>query len=1050
MSRRSLKYLLVKLTGIPLQTVLIVPFVLQIIGAVGLVGYISVNNGQQAVNDLTSKLQSDVNARIVQKINTYLEVPDLLNKSNIKALRRGVWRFDDFASMEHQLSDQTQLTSSSPMTIIGFGTTGGGHRAVERLNHGSLVVRAAANDGGAYTTYTTDQEGNPVNILSISKPFDSRTRPWYKVAAQAKKSAWTSIYPHIETGKLLLALGEPIYQEKTNKLLGVTYSALSLEEITDFLRMQEISKSGQVFIIERDGTLIATSTSEAPYIKASNVKIQQRFLAVNSRNSLTSSTVKHLNSHFGNFTKINGLQKLDFQINGKRQFVQVLPFSERRELDWLAIIVIPESDFMDKINANTHTTILLCISAVIIAIIIGIITSHWIIKPIIRLNIAAKAIAKGEWDKIETKRSDELGELTKSFNSMAAQIQDSFTEMKSLNAALSESESRLTQFLEAIPVGVWIHDVTGKIVYGNQMADKLLRIESTLEVKIEQLAEVYQIYQAETEQLYPIAFFPILRALAGENVNVDDLEIHHPDRVVSLEVWATPIYNERGKIVYAISAFKDITERKKTEKLLAEYNHTLETQVTQRTAELAKAKASAEVANQAKSSFIANMSHELRTPLNGILGYAQLLQQDKDFTPKQQKDLRIIEQCGKHLLTIINDILDLAKIEAQKLELYPNDFHFASFLSGLSEICSLKAQQKEINFRYLSVNQLPIVIYADETRLRQVLFNLLSNAIKFTTTGSVTFTVEVIKTIIRFKIEDTGIGMTSEELEKIFLPFEQLEDSSRHKEGTGLGLAITKKIVSIMGSKIYVESTPGVGSTFWFDLILPEAYTLSESNQIIGYQGERQKVIIIDECWENCSILINILKPLGFEIKSASNGQDGLEKAIEFQPNLIITNLAMPNLDGLEITNKLRQFIELQDIIVIVNSVNLLNNEQKDSLEYGYNDFLTRLVQVEELLEKIEKYLKISWIYSTTNEAVVKDNLTNSVEMIVPPTEELIILYQAALSCHIEKVQKQAMKIEQLDSKYKNFATKILELVEDFEFEKIMLWISQYLPDHPE
>lgn len=264
-----------------------------------------------------------------------------------------------------------------------------------------------------------------------------------------------------------------------------------------------------------------------------------------------------------------------------------------------------------------------------------------------------------------------------------------------------------------------------------------------------------------------------------------------------------------------------------------------------------EAKEVAEAASKAKSQFLANISHELRTSLNGVLGYAQILRRDKTVTPKQKKAIQTIYKCGNHLLMLINDILDLSKIEASKIELHPKTFNFTNFLTEVTEIFHLKAQQKKINFTCLTSTPLPEKVYADEKRLRQIVINLLSNAIKFTGAGGrVTLQLGVSenqdetdgtkldkpriyqqeKIKIRFQIEDTGIGIASEELSNIFLPFEQVGATSSHTEGTGLGLAITQKLVNLMGSQILVESTLGVGSRFWFDLELPSIYRPKDTN----------------------------------------------------------------------------------------------------------------------------------------------------------------------------------------------------------------------------
>ncbi|MGK7874057.1 MAG: ATP-binding protein [Xenococcaceae cyanobacterium] len=501
---------------------------------------------------------------------------------------------------------------------------------------------------------------------------------------------------------------------------------------------------------------------------------------------------------------------------------------------------------------------------------------------------------------------------------------------------------------------------------------------------------------------------------------------------------------------------------------LEKTNEELEIRVEDRTAELKEAKLAAETANRAKSQFLANMSHELRTPLNGILGYTQILQRDKTATPKQKNGIGIIHQCAEHLLTLINDILDLSKIEAGKLELYPKDFHFASFLQGVAEICRIKAQQKKIAFNYLTLNKIPTAIHADEKRLRQVLINLLGNAIKFTDTGGVTFKVGIIDQLpvtsyqlpvnkIRFHVEDTGVGMTSEQLEKIFLPFEQVGDSDRKTEGTGLGLTITLKIVQMMGSQLQVESTPGVGSKFWLDLDLPEAIEWTDSApvkspiNIIGYEGERRKILAIDDSWENRSLLINFLEPIGFKLIEASNGQEGLERAIEFQPDLIITDLVMPVMDGFEMTRQLRQLPEFQETVVIASSASVFKFDQQQSRESGCNDFIPKPVQSEELMDKLQAYLGLQWIYEedklvTTNDESSPDiDISSHAGMLLPPTEEVLILYKAAQIGQIKRIRQEAIRLEQLDHKYKKFAAKVLELADNFEDEEIVKMLEHYI-----
>ncbi len=500
---------------------------------------------------------------------------------------------------------------------------------------------------------------------------------------------------------------------------------------------------------------------------------------------------------------------------------------------------------------------------------------------------------------------------------------------------------------------------------------------------------------------------------------------------------------------------------------------------------LQKAKESAEVANRAKSTFLAHMSHELRTPLNSILGYTQILNRDKTLTNQQRESVAIMQQSGEHLLTLLNDILDLSKIEAGKMELQLAEFHLPNFLKTIVDIFRVRAEQKNIQFVYKNLFDLPIVVQGDEKRLRQVLINLLGNAIKFTQQGGVTFKVDVVgskeieprggKDIpiqnpklvfkplalersegpkiqnrkVRFQIEDTGIGIKTEESIAIFAPFRQTGDQRMITEGTGLGLPISKRLVEMMGGELQIKSVIGGGSTFWFDLDLPLFDTWIEASkteaaQVIGYEGPSRKVLVIDDKRKNRSVLVNMLTALGFELFEAVDGQDGLARAREFEPDLILMDLVMSGYDGFETTRRIRQLPKLKDAVVLAVSASTFSEDRQRSLDAGCDGFIAKPFRLETLLQQVQTHLRLVWTYEGNKETgqVEKDA---SAPFVLPPAEEIEALFKLALIGNVRGVEKQIAQLEHTNEKYKPFVAQIGQLARNFKTRQLRKLLKSYL-----
>jgi len=460
--------------------------------------------------------------------------------------------------------------------------------------------------------------------------------------------------------------------------------------------------------------------------------------------------------------------------------------------------------------------------------------------------------------------------------------------------------------------------------------------------------------------------------------------------------------------------------------------------------------AQAEAANRAKSVFLANMSHELRTPLNAILGYTQIFQRDKAFTPSQLEGINIIHRNGEYLLTLINDILDLSKIEANKIEFFPTEVSLPSFLQQITEIFQIRAQQKGLHFRVEITSPLPI-IRVDEKRLRQILINLLSNAFKFTQQGHITLQLGYQQHQLLLKVEDTGIGIKSEELPKIFLPFQQVGHPNAQEKGTGLGLAITQQLVEMMGGQLQVESRFEQGTIFWMTLDLPEVvgYVTQpppKTSKIIGYQpplpSDHYKILIVDDELENRLVLRNFLKPLNFVLQEATNGQEAIEQAQAWHPDVILMDIMMPVMDGIEATCKIKQSPKLQDVILIAVSAKVFESEQQKCFEAGCHSFIMKPVNQDELLEQLQSALKLTWRYEvSTNETT---ELPEEQPLIGPSKEQAAILFELTLRGDLDGILKFVKQLEQENAKFKTFSNKINLLAENIQIQQIRQIAKDY------
>ena len=467
-----------------------------------------------------------------------------------------------------------------------------------------------------------------------------------------------------------------------------------------------------------------------------------------------------------------------------------------------------------------------------------------------------------------------------------------------------------------------------------------------------------------------------------------------------------------------------------------------------------KARTAAESANHAKSEFLATMSHELRTPLNGILGYAQILQYDDNLTTKQKNGLITIQNSGDYLLTLINDVLDLSKIEAGKLELVFNNFNLSAFLQEIIRSFQLSAKQKAINFIYEPLSALPETIHADEKRLQQILLNLLSNAIKFTHQGQVILAVNYQPANssnngkLCFQIEDTGIGIANSDQNKIFQAFEQAGTESKVIEGTGLGLPITKKLIEMMKGEIQLHSQLKKGSTFKFNVQVEEVAEIIKPNhskplQVIGFEGELAHILVADDKWQNRELLANFLEPLGFEVQLAKNGVDAFEKVMANPPAAILLDSIMPLMGGIEFIYKLRSELQYQQIPIIVISANVFSSHQQDCLDAGCQAFLQKPINFKELLVTLAIYLPIKWIHKPIK-IQLETELVKELSLIPASAMQIAELLNIAKRGDVAGIIDYAQNLLKQEPQLKPFLQHTIQLTESMQLKKLRNWLNQF------
>jgi PAS domain S-box-containing protein len=671
-----------------------------------------------------------------------------------------------------------------------------------------------------------------------------------------------------------------------------------------------------------------------------------------------------------------------------------------------------------------------------------------LLQPVKTLTEAVTQISNGNLNIVltGTHRDDELGALARAFDSMAAQLrsliagmEQRMAEVQRMGEALQKSEEEFRRIVATANEGIWVLGKDTMTSFINPRMTELLGYPQ--EAFLGRPMSDFML-----EEDLPDHFRKMENRCRGVSENYER-RFRRPDgQIVWTHVSATPIMDEERKYVGSFAMFTDITARKQAEDELKRYRYHLEEEVEQRTADLVIARNAAEAANKAKSTFLAGMSHELRTPLNAILGFSNMMRNDAHLPENLRQYLDIINRSGEHLLTLINDVLEMAKIEAGRVQLENSAFDLGGLVRDVTDMMEVRAREKGLLLLIDQTSEFPRYIVGDEARLRQVLINLVGNAVKFTTHGGVTVRLGTRQNHcahLLIEVEDSGPGIAPEDQKRIFEPFVQLGEQ-RDSKGTGLGLTITRQFVHMMGGEITLESVLDKGSIFRVNLPLTAASEADIVKEEIVLQGNiiglapgqpDFHVLIVEDQTENQLLLARLMESIGIQTRVAENGEQGVAIYEQWHPDLIWMDRKMPVMDGLAATRKIRTLPGGKEVKIIAVTASAFQEERDQMLAAGMDDFVRKPYRFNEIYDCLARHLNVVYLRDTPPEGPSETARLTPELLAALPVEMRESLRVAVESLEVEAIKQAIREVGKHDS---SLGKLLSQYADQFDYPAIL------------